>query len=362
MLTRFEAHGYRNLDTSVALGRCTVLVGPNNCGKSNLMRALCLPGDVVNGGEASWESALRSHGGLQLVDRALRTSGAWTRGDAHVQLGGTWSSESLEVDLSLRVSGTPDGRAVAGGSTFAFRDSSSSSSKPTNDKENAALASRMVGDPLHLSLASLAPKVVTRAWSDEGDSGRSLLDDARNLPAHLQFLTHEHSEGLTGMTDVLRELLPELRRIWVRSPAGSGATWVELVMAGEKEGTPLRDFSDGTVVALLLATLLHGPQKRNLLLLDEPELNLHPAWLKVLSRWLVRPTAAEQVVFSTHSTDLLDALTPGFRSGEVEVLVADTHRGFRNLTLDEVQPFFDDGYELGDLYRMGEPKLGGWPW
>lgn len=122
--------------------------------------------------------------------------------------------------------------------------------------------------------------------------------------------------------------------------------------------------SDGTLKILFLATLLETTQPISFLGLDEPELNLHPGWLRVVARWLQTAKRAEQIFVSTHSPDLLDSFTEGFRSGDVKLLVFDTRDGphVRAVHPADLDSFFQEGWELGDLYRVGEPQLGGWPW
>jgi predicted ATPase len=121
--------------------------------------------------------------------------------------------------------------------------------------------------------------------------------------------------------------------------------------------------SDGTLKALWLALLLFSPVQQSLLAIDEPELNLHPAWLKVIGGWLQRFCSAEQLFVSTHSPDLLDTFTEGFRTGQVALFVFGAgEQEIRRVETPELDEFFREGWELGDLYRIGEPKLGGWPW
>ena len=100
-----------------------------------------------------------------------------------------------------------------------------------------------------------------------------------------------------------------------------------------------------------------------MLSIDEPELNMHPAWLKVIGSWFQRFTSADQLFVSTHSPELLDAFTEGFKSGDVALFVFGLgEKEMRRLDPAELEDFFKKGWELGDLYRVGEPKLGGWPW
>ena len=94
---------------------------------------------------------------------------------------------------------------------------------------------------------------------------------------------------------------------------------LELNIGGHKYKP--REMSDGTLKAMWLALLLFSPEKGSVLSIDEPEMNLHPAWLKVIGRWLQRFSSAEQLFVSTHSPDLLDTFTEGFKTGEVALFV-----------------------------------------
>lgn len=100
-----------------------------------------------------------------------------------------------------------------------------------------------------------------------------------------------------------------------------------------------------------------------LLTIDEPELNLHPAWLARIGVWLKECRSAEQLIISTHSADLLDRLTDAFRAGEAALFVCGGgEKGIHRIEPGTLDSFFAEGWELGDLYRVGEPKVGGWPW
>ncbi len=132
------------------------------------------------------------------------------------------------------------------------------------------------------------------------------------------------------------------------------------------------EVSDGTIKVLLLIALLFVPnpdtiQKNSpefsLLTLDEPETNLHPAWQKWVSRWIMESANFEQCFVSTHSPELLDGFTEGFRRGEVAILVFDPRQSMliHNLEYEEIKSDLGE-WELGDLYRTNEPVIGGWPW
>ena len=124
------------------------------------------------------------------------------------------------------------------------------------------------------------------------------------------------------------------------------------------------DVSEGTLKGLVLNLLLHAPQgvRTGLLALDEPEMNLHPAWQKVVGNWILHANGVDQCIISTHSPDLLDVFTESFLQGDVAVFVFDNYGShIRKLDADSMKDELD-GWTLGDLYRTSDPAIGGWPW
>ena len=91
------------------------------------------------------------------------------------------------------------------------------------------------------------------------------------------------------------------------------------------------------------------------LLLDEPEVSLHPELLKLLAALLQDASARSQIVVATHSPDLIRWLEPE------EVLIADKEDGATSFTWADdldLQEWLAE-YTLRDLWLMG--NLGGRP-
>ena len=139
----------------------------------------------------------------------------------------------------------------------------------------------------------------------------------------------------------------------------------KLIMKLRFGGYPytLEDVSEGTLKILVMNLLLHMPEKHrpSILVMDEPENNLHPAWNSVLAEWLVTTGNYEQCFVSTHSPELLDALTQPFLEHQVGVYVFSRHGDIKKIMPEQLQDELND-WELGDLYRVNDPALGGWPW
>ena len=118
-----------------------------------------------------------------------------------------------------------------------------------------------------------------------------------------------------------------------------------------------RQLSDGTLRFMALTTLLLQPviYQQETMIIDEPELGLHPYALNVLADLLKRAAEERQLIVATQSVELISAMDPG------QVVVVDQREGastFARLDLDELQDWLKD-YALGELWKMN--ILGGRP-
>ena len=95
-----------------------------------------------------------------------------------------------------------------------------------------------------------------------------------------------------------------------------------------------------------------------------PEVYMHPANVRKLGSELCLEGRKLQnsIHIITHSPELLDALTEGWKKGYVEIEVFPERRKLERT--NEVLLFLlhEQGWELGDIYRIGHPAIGGWPW
>ncbi|MCD8015477.1 MAG: ATP-binding protein [Lachnospiraceae bacterium] len=125
----------------------------------------------------------------------------------------------------------------------------------------------------------------------------------------------------------------------------------------------LSDVSEGTLKGLVLNMLINMPMgdDGSLLAIDEPETNLHPAWQKVVGHWIQTSGNYKQFFISTHSPDFLDVFTEEFKYGNVAVFVFDDGERIKKIQYQDIADELGD-WELGDLYRTNDPALGGWPW
>jgi predicted ATPase len=121
---------------------------------------------------------------------------------------------------------------------------------------------------------------------------------------------------------------------------------------------PLIRMSDGTIRWLALLAILLNPDPPPLVVIEEPELGLHPDMIHELSKLVVDASARMQIIITTHS----DRLIEEFTERPEAVLVCDKTGGastFRRLDARELSSWLKD-YSLGQLWTKGQ--LGGTRW
>ena len=159
----------------------------------------------------------------------------------------------------------------------------------------------------------------------------------------------------------LRELIPNLQQV------DTVSLYDKLIfkLVYDNKQYDLSDISEGTLKGLILNLLINMPLEKpcSLLAIDEPETNLHPAWQKVIGNWLQTSDNLNQCFISTHSPDFLDSFTEEFKHNHVAVFVFDNNgvNKIKKITYEDIADELGD-WELGDLYRTNDPALGGWPW
>ena len=121
---------------------------------------------------------------------------------------------------------------------------------------------------------------------------------------------------------------------------------------------PATRLSDGTVRYLCLLAILCDPNPPPLICIEEPELGLHPDILPKLADLLREASKRTQLIVTTHSDILVDALT----EQPDAILTCEKHDGqteIKRLDSDKLSIWLED-YRLGELWTRGE--LGATRW
>jgi predicted ATPase len=128
---------------------------------------------------------------------------------------------------------------------------------------------------------------------------------------------------------------------------------------GLLEPLPAVRLSDGTLKFLCLLAVLLNPDTPPLICIEEPEVGLHPDAIKIVAAALIDASERTQLIVTTHSEALIDALS--HRPEDVLVCERDFDNGtqFRRLDQKQLEGWLER-YTLGALWRKGE--IGGTRW
>ena len=179
-----------------------------------------------------------------------------------------------------------------------------------------------------------------------------LDEGSENLPL---VLSHLHGAHRQRLLEALRKLFDGI--VDVQCPVTGGTVGLFLEEAGNRS-IPATLLSDGTLRYLCLLAILLHPEPPPLICIEEPELGLHPDLLPTLSDLMREASEHTQLIVTTHSDVLVDALTDRPES----VVVCEKHDGqteMRRLDKGDLAKWLED-YRLGDLWTSGE--LGGNRW
>ena len=340
-----------------------VMIGPNGAGKSNFIDLFRMLARIAEGR-------------LQLFVAELD-------GPDALLFGGRRRTERIEVELEFwgdayRFSLVPAGsRLVFGGEEARFFGGDSKarahdmgsghaeSSLGTGEPEAAVFTSyvrkAIAGWPVY-HFHDTSPTAPVRQAHGVRDNFL-LKPDAGNLGAFLRRLRERHPAHYRQIVEVVRLTAPFFGDFVYRRDAGerdAGESMEIEWFHADDPDTVLgpRQLSDGTLRFICLATLLLQPVELQpeLIIIDEPELGLHPHALTLLAEMLQHASDSKRIIASTQSADLVSELDPE------DVLVVDRKEGastFTRLDGDDLAEWLE-GYSLGDLWKMnilgGRPK------
>ena len=180
--------------------------------------------------------------------------------------------------------------------------------------------------------------------------------NAANLPAYLYWLQEKHPVQFGHIEEHVRLVAPFFDRFEL-SPSKLNEKKIKLEwrQKGSDAYFDAYSLSDGTLRFICLATLLLQPKPPALILLDEPELGLHPFAIRILAEMLEAASKDVQVLLATQSVTLLNNFAPK------DVIVAENDglkTTFKRLNEQGIAQWLEE-YTIGELWEKN--VLGGCP-
>ena len=194
--------------------------------------------------------------------------------------------------------------------------------------------------------------------SDINDN-QFLRPDGSNLAAYLLFLKNKYLSNYSIILEEVRGIAPFLDDFQLApSRLNENKIRLEWINKFSDQYFDISSLSDGTIRFICLATLLLQPvgERPSVIILDEPELGLHPYAISILASMVKSAATETQVIISTQSPLLLDYFEPE------DILVTELEKGATTLTRlqsRDLEEWLED-YSLGELWEKnqfgGRPK------
>jgi len=183
-----------------------------------------------------------------------------------------------------------------------------------------------------------------------------LRPDASNLAAFLYLLKKRHPLNYQNIVETVRIVAPFFEDFRLQpsrlNPEKIQLEWQHL---GSDRYFNAHTFSDGTLRFIGLATLLLQPELPATILLDEPELGLHPYAISILAEMMQSAATQTQIIASTQSVTLVNQ----FQAEDIIVIERENEQSrFKRLNSEELSYWLED-YSLGELWEKN--VLGGRP-
>ncbi len=170
--------------------------------------------------------------------------------------------------------------------------------------------------------------------------------DAANIAPFLLDLRNNKTAAYTKIVDTVRLVTPFFDT-FILKPNNNEKVRLTWKQKGSDYPLKPQHLSDGTLRFICLATALLQPDPPSTIIIDEPELGLHPYAIEILAELIQATSKRTQIVVSTQSPSLIDYFEPE------DIIVVNREKGasvFKRLEKKELSSWLED-YSLGDLWR-----------
>ncbi len=365
-IDRIEIENFKSIRKAVVeLKPINVLVGPNGVGKSNFIGFFLLLKNIF---EQNLRNYVGTHGRADAFLHFGRTNSEFING-------GIYFRNNSRLTNSYQVKLIPDdtnflfiekersgyNRSGEGSENWDYNTyltlSESVMSEDTSFRNTYLKEYFNEFNTFHFHDTSRSSKLKqTNIIKDN----RVLKSDGSNLASFLYFLSIKHPFNFKMIEKTVQSIAPYFESFDLE-PDKLDETRIDLVWKefGSNQYFTAYNLSDGTLRFIALTTLLLQPTPPKTIIIDEPELGLHPSAIKKLAALIETASLKSQVIVSTQSVTLLNEFSPE------DLLVVDREEiegkmtsKFTRLNENELKAWLD-GYSMGEIWEKN--IIGGKP-
>ena len=371
----------------ISLGSLNVLIGPNGSGKSNLIEAISLlrscPVPISARGSDNIQSIISKGGGVDewiwkgSTNRTAGIDAVISGAPGKIALRHSLLFTSEQKQFHIIDEYVKDAASLPNkGNYYRYRDGGISITLGDDlykvasglVEANVSILAQRNDPQLYPELSYLAKQYAQIAIYRNWTFGRNtVFRDPQRADLRTDRLEEDFSNlglflnRLLGIPKVKRKIIERLQDVYDELDDIHINVFAGNVQIFFNEGDfqiPSTRISDGTMRYLCLLAILCDPAPPPLICIEEPELGLHPDLLPKIADLLRNAATRTQLIITTHSPILIDALTEEPET----VLVCEKHDGqteITRLSRDDLAQWTEK-YRLGELWTRGE--IGGTRW
>jgi predicted ATPase len=366
-LVKLTLNGFKTIRrlAEFRFGQRNVLIGVNGAGKSNLISFFRLLSWMVASSPGNLQFYVsRAGGGNSLlhdgaavtlqIEAALEFETDAGTNEYHIRLFHAGPDTLIFADERFRCSrrGWPqkaEWRSLGGGQ----REANLIQVAEAGD-QTARIIRMLLGECVVYQFHNTSETArIRQRWNK--DDNRFLKEDGANLAPFLLRLRDTEPNAYRRILETVRQVVPHFAE-FVLEPVGD-----TVFLQWHERGTDVvfgaHQASDGMLRVLALLTLLLQPRNNlpDVLILDEPELGLHPYAINVVAGLLKSISIEKQVIVATQSMTFIDY----FDAEDIIVVDRPGRESlFRRLDPDQLKEWLEE-YSLGELWEKN--VLGGRP-
>lgn len=362
-LDKLTIRGFKSIESleDFELGDLNVLIGANGAGKSNFVEFFRVLRAMV---EQNLQAFVTKRGP---ADGYFFNGVSFTkRIEADLQFGLNRYVFSLEPTAESEIMvGSEETQYTAGGnlktistgvleSRLKDRRKETSSIFPGSPGQNAYVWEAVSGwQVYHFHDTSTTAEMRRDSGIEQTDQ---LRPSGENLAAFLRGLRDEHPNAYEGIRKTIQRIAPYFDDfvLTVRDAKAEQQVRLTWRQKGKDYIFSPGHLSDGTIRFICLTTALLQPKPPSTIVVDEPELGLHPEALSILAGLLRSASKRTQIIAATQSPVLLSEFEPE------QVITVDQVDGasrFQRLDAEALDTWLDE-FSLGELWLKGNVRGG----
>lgn len=346
MISRIKIEGFKSIKKlELELKPINILIGANGVGKSNFISFFKLVNNI-------YEQRLRQYSLKQGVDNLLHFGRKNTKqiyGHIVFQTQNEYTFTlvpSIQDLLFIKREQSIYGKSLYK-NTFDYDELSESVIKTSTNKRDFHLQKHLSSYKIyHFHDTSVSSSLRN---SCNINDNRILKEDGSNLPAFLYYLKQQHPQNYIRIEKTVQSVVPDFERFNLE-PDKLDETKIRLVW--NEINFPENYFdathlSDGSLRFIAIATLLMQAELPEIIILDEPELGLHPFAINKLAA-IIKSAAQKdcQIIVSSQSVNLINNFS---QEDIITVDRKDNQSIFNRLENIDLKEWLKD-YSIGELW------------